>query len=125
MTKNTKTKINIKRIIKDGKVNPTKAINDILEFVDFGKMEIKIYGILIDKKMTMKEITNNLGISERMARNYIKKMLKFGMIKRFVVKKKRLMYVYSSQPIKNVWKKLKINIRKSMKEIDKELLLII
>ena len=107
------------------KENTMKIISDMLKFIDLGKMEIKIYSALLKGPMTLKEIKSNIKISERMTRIHIKRMLSLGIINRYAVNKKRLMYIYSAKPVKDVWIKMKKEIKKSMKDMDKKILIFI
>jgi predicted DNA-binding transcriptional regulator len=110
----------IENVLK-GRKKPIELLNVILGFLNFKTAEIKIYNLLLRSSLTIKQIENQLNLSERTIRKYIKKLDKDGFITRKVVQGKRLKYVYMAVPVQETWKKVKDKIQKILDEITKVL----
>jgi len=103
------------------KEKPVEVLNVILGFLNFKSMEIKIYNLLLKTSLTIKQIEQQLNISERTIRKYIKRLDEEGFIIKKVEQGKRLKYVYMAIPIQEAWKKVKDKIEKILGDITKVL----
>jgi len=100
---------------------PIELLTIILGFLNFSRMEIKMYKLLQQTPLTVKQIAKKLEISERTVRKYVKILYQKGFIVRRIVEEKRLKYVYEAIPIRKAWAKLKRDIGRIMTEIGKTL----
>jgi len=110
----------IENVLKRRK-KPIELLNIILGFLNFKAAEIKIYNLLLKSSLTIRQIENQLNLSERTIRKYIKKLNQDGFITRKVEQGKRLKYVYKAVPVQETWKKVKDKIQKILDEITKVL----
>jgi len=106
-------------ILKEKKRKPVELLNMVLKFLDFKKTEIKLYDSLLKKEMEMNEIVQCLNMSERSIRTHIKNLYKKGFIKRKVLMKGRLKYVYSSVAPEIAWKIVKKRVNETLNQMDK------
>ncbi len=85
---------------------------NVLKKIGFSKTEIKVYHALAKNKgeMTIKEIIKKAKVSEKSARNALKKLLKENFIRRKIVEGKRIFYKYRYVPLKKAWEHFKQNI---------------
>lgn len=100
---------------------PVEILNTILGFLNFKRIEIKIYGLLLKSSLTIKQIEKQLNLSERTIRKYIKRLDQEGLISKKVEQGKRLKYTYRAVPVQETWKKVKDKIQKILDEITKVL----
>ena len=103
------------------KEKPVELLNVIFGFLNFKSVEIKIYNLLLKTSLTIKQIEQQLNISERTIRKYIKRLDEEGFIIKKVEQGKRLKYVYMALPIQEAWKKVKDKIEKILGDITKVL----
>ena len=103
------------------KEKPVELLNVIFTFLNFKSVEIKIYNLLLKTSLTIKEIEQQLNISERTIRKYIKRLDEEGFITKKVEQSKRLKYVYRSVPVQETWEKVKDKIEKILSDITKVL----
>jgi len=100
---------------------PIELLNVILGFLNFKKIEIKIYNILLKYPLTIKQIEKQLNLSERTIRKYIKRLDREGFIVKKVKEGKKLKYVYKAVPVQEAWKKVKGEIQHILDKITKVL----
>jgi len=110
----------IENVLKRRK-KPIELLNIILGFLNFKAAEIKIYNLLLKSSLTIRQIENQLNLSERTIRKYIKKLNQDGFITKKVEQGKRLKYVYKAVPVQETWKKVKDKIQEILDEITKVL----
>ncbi len=110
----------IEKILK-GRKKPIELLNVILNFLNFKPIEIKIYNILLKSSLTIKQIEEQLNLSERTIRKYIKRLEQEGFINKKVKQGKRLKYIYNAVPIQEAWKNVRNKIQKILEEITKTL----
>jgi len=96
---------------------PAELLNLILGFLNFKPVEIKIYNLLLNSSLTIKQIQNLLHLSERTIRKYIQRLDQKGFIIKRVEAGKRLKYVYTAVPVQEAWKRVKGKIREILDEI--------
>ena len=99
------------------KEKPVELLNVIFTFLNFKSVEIKMYNLLQKTSLTIKEIEQQLNISERTIRKYIKRLDEEGFIIKKVEQGKRLKYIYSSIPVQEAWEKVKDKIEKILSDI--------
>ena len=92
--------------LKEGS-NQKELLNAILAFLNFKPVEIKIYNLLQNSSLTIKQIQDMLNLSERTIRKYIRELDQKGLLIKNVERGKRLKYVYTAVPIQEAWKKVK------------------
>jgi len=109
----------LKKNIKRKKSKPLNLLNSVFNSLNFRAIEIKLYNLLLKKSLNIDEIKKGMNVSERTIRNYIKRLLEKGFIKRKVLEGKRLKYVYSAVPIEQGWNKVRNEIEEIVKELDK------
>ena len=110
----------IEKALKEGR-NPIELLNVISGFLNFKPVEIKIYNLLLNSSLTIKQIQNLLNLSERTIRKYILRLDQEGFIIKTVEEGKRLKYVYTAVPIQEAWKKVKGKIEEILDEITRVL----
>jgi predicted DNA-binding transcriptional regulator len=112
--------LDIERALKEGKL-PSDLLGMILTFLDFNPNEIKMYNLLLRRPLNIKEIEEELRISERTIRKYIDRLDKNGLITKRVEQGKRLKYIYISVPPLDVWNRLEKRIQQMLSEVTKVL----
>jgi predicted DNA-binding transcriptional regulator len=112
--------IDLERAIKEGR-KTGDVLNMILAYLDFKPAEIKIYNLLLNKPQTIKQIEDQLKISERTIRKHIDELHENGLITKSVEQGKRLKYVYVAVPPTEVWRRLQEKIQHTFNEITKVL----
>jgi len=110
----------IEKALKEGN-RPTELLNAILGFLNFKPMEIRIYNLLLNSSLTIKQIEDLLNLSERTIRKYIRRLYQEGFIIKNVEEGKRLKYVYTAVPVLEAWKKVKGKIQEILDEITRVL----
>ena len=100
---------------------PIELLNIILRFLNFKSVEIRIYNLLLKTSLNIKQLEQQLNISERTIRKYIKRLDEEGFIIKKVEQGKRLKYVYMAVPIQETWEKVKDKIEKILSDITKVL----
>lgn len=90
--------------------NQKELLNAILAFLSFKPVEIKIYNLLLNSSLTIKQIQSLLNLSERTIRKYIRELDQKGLLIKDVERGKRLKYVYTAVPIQEAWNKVKRKI---------------
>ncbi len=103
------------------RTNPVELLNVILGFLNFKKVEIEIYNILLKSSLTIKEIEKKSNLSERTIRKHLKRLCQEGFITKKVKEDKRLKYVYKAVPVQEAWKKANNKIQRTLNEITKSL----
>lgn len=103
------------------KKKPVELLNVIFTFLNFKEIEIKIYNHLLKMPLTIKQIEQQLNLSERTIRKYIKRLDNEGFIIRKVEQSDRLKYIYTSMPVQEAWEKVKEKIEKILGDITKAL----
>ena len=106
-----------KTLRKKGK--PVEVFNSILAFLNFKAMEVGIYNLLLKTSLTIKEMEQQLDISERSIRTHIRRLEEEGLIIKRVEQGKRLRYVYQSVQIHEAWEKVEAKINKIIGDIAK------
>ena len=110
----------MEKALKEGR-KPIELLNVILGFLNFKPVEIKIYNLLLNSSLTIKQIQNLLNLSERTIRKYIQRLDQEGFIIKKVEEGKRLKYVYTAVPVQEAWKKVKGKIEEILDEITRVL----
>ena len=100
---------------------PIELLNIILGFLNFKSVEIRIYNLLLKTSLNIKQLEQQLNISERTIRKYIKRLDEEGFIIKKVEQGKRLKYVYMAVPIQETWEKVKDKIEGVLGNITKVL----
>jgi len=108
----------IEKALKQRK-KPVELLNLIFAFLNFKKAEVKIYNLLLKKSLTIKEMKEQLGISERTIRKYLKKLHEEGFIQRKVDESERLRYIYRAVSLQEAWKLVRKRIENIMDEISR------
>ncbi len=106
----------IERALK-GKKRPTELLSVILGFLNFKKVEIKTYNLLLKTSLTIKQIEKKMNLSERTIRKYIKRLEYEGLVTKTAQQGKRLRYLYKAVPIREAWKKIKGKVQDILNEI--------
>lgn len=102
-----------------GEVNPIEAFNASLALLNFKTIEVKIYDLLLKTSLTIKEIEQQLDVSDRSIRMHIKRLEEEGLIIKTVEQGNRLRYVYRSVQINEAWEKVERKINKMVGDIAK------
>jgi len=108
----------IEKALKQRK-KTVELLNLIFAFLNFKKAEVKIYNLLLKKSLTIKEMKEQLGISERTIRKYLKKLHEEGFIQRKVDESERLRYIYRAVSLQEAWKLVRKRIENIMDEISR------
>ncbi len=110
----------IEKSLKEGK-KPIELLSAILSFLNFKPIEIKIYDLLLNSSLTIKQIEDRINLSERTIRKYIRGLDQKGFIIKRVEQGKRLKYVYTAVPIREAWKKVKGKMQGILDEVTRVL----
>ena len=107
----------IREVMEENGKNSLELLNTILRFLDFKKVEIILYNLLLERSLPISQIKRELNVSERTIREYVKRLLEKGFIARSVETGKRLKYIYSSISPEEAWKKMKDEIEEIVEKI--------
>ncbi len=77
-------------------------INEIIKYLSIGKNELKIFGLLSKKPMTIKQIINISRLSERTIRTCISDLAKKQFIKKEALIEGQLKYIYHTNSAKSI-----------------------
>lgn len=95
-------------------------IEKILENLKFKPSDAKIYSLLLEKgEMRVSEIAKELDLSARFVRDRLKELCKKGIVKREIIKKGWIGYVYKAENPVNVLRELKSKIIKEIENLEK------
>ena len=95
-------------------------IEKILEKLRFKPSDAKIYSLLLEKgEMRVSEIAKELDLSARFVRDRLKDLCRKGIVKREMVKKGWIGYVYRAENPITVLRKLKSKIIKEIENLEK------
>ncbi len=100
-----------------------EKLEGLLKNLGFKKNELRIYWLLLEKNSAMRitEIKEELGISERSVREHVLNLYRRGVLKRDLIQKGWLGYVYSAVSPAELLAKLRENMVKKINELEKEL----
>ena len=97
-------------------------IERIIEDLRFKPSDAKIYSLLLEKgEMRVSEIAKELGLSARFVRDRLKDLCRKGIVKRKIVKRGWIGYVYKAENPINVLRKLKSKIIEEIENLEKKL----
>jgi len=95
-------------------------IEKILENMKFKPSDAKIYSLLLEKgEMRVSEIAKELDLSARFVRDRLKDLSQKGIVKREMVKRGWIGYVYRAENPIIVLRKLKYKIIKEIENLEK------
>ncbi|OFV67436.1 transcriptional regulator [Methanosarcinales archaeon] len=102
--------------------NLLEIINSFFDKIGFRDSESKIYALLIEKKrpLSVREISEELGLSVRTVREKVRTLCNKNLLKREVVEKKWLEYRYRAKSPKEVWSIVKSRMERAIDDIEKE-----
>ncbi|VUT27531.1 MAG: Sugar-specific transcriptional regulator TrmB [Candidatus Syntrophoarchaeum sp. GoM_oil] len=105
------------------KENVLDIVNSFFDKIGFQSTESKIYTLLIEKKrsLSIREISEELGLSVRTVRERVRVLCKKSLLKREIVEKKWLEYRYRAKSPKEVWTIIKKRMENAIDEIDTEI----
>ena len=96
-----------------------KRINEMLKSLVLNPSEVEIYRVLLEKgEMTVSEIAKELKLSTRIVRMRLQKMLKEGLIKRRVVERGWIGYIYAAEKPEKVVEIIKNKLKDVISSID-------
>ncbi|AEC51488.1 hypothetical protein PNA2_0572 [Pyrococcus sp. NA2] len=97
-------------------------LETLLRAIGLKKNEIMIYRLLVEKKrgMRIKEIQKELGISERSVRTHVLNLYRKGLLKRELIQRGWLGYIYTAVSPGEILQRIKEHIMKSIEELEKE-----
>jgi|Deesub1362B_J571_1020462.scaffolds.fasta_scaffold00190_40 predicted DNA-binding transcriptional regulator len=100
-----------------------EKFENLLRSLGVKRTEIKIYRLLLEREVPMRitEIQKELGISERSVREHVLNLYRRGFLKRQLIQKGWLGYVYTAISPTELLERLKENIVKRISEIEEEL----
>lgn len=100
-----------------------EKLEGLLKNLGFKKNELRIYRLLLEKNSAMRitEIKEELGISERSVREHVLNLYRRGILKRDLIQKGWLGYVYSAVSPAELLTKIRENMIKKINELEKEL----
>ncbi len=96
---------------------------ELLRSLGFKKTELRVYQLLLEKKRPMRitEIQKELGLSERSVREHVLNLYRKGVLKRTLIEKGWLGYVYTAASPKELIEHIKESIMRKIDEIEKEI----
>lgn len=106
----------LEKSLEEGK-KPIELLSAVLGFFNFKPVEIKIYNLLLNSSLTIKQIEGRLNLSERTIRKYVRRLDQKGFIIKRVEQGKRLKYVYTAVPVHEAWRKVKGKIQEILDEV--------
>ncbi|WP_461863825.1 helix-turn-helix domain-containing protein [Thermococcus sp.] len=100
-----------------------EKLENLLRSLGLKKTELKIYRLLLDKNQPMRitEIKEELGISERSVREHVLSLYRKGLLKRELIQRGWLGYVYTATAPAEFLERLKHRLMTKINEIEKEL----
>ena len=100
--------------------NVIHEIEKILENLKFKPSDAKIYSLLVEKgEMGVSEIAKELNLSARFVRDRLKDLCNRGIVKRKIIKKGWIGYVYRAENSAEILMKLKSKIIREIENLEK------
>lgn len=96
-------------------------IAEILEKLRIKSSDVKIYNLLRDRELGVREIANELNLSTRFVRERLKELTKRGIVKRRLVEHGWIGYRYVAEDPREVLKKLKLQLHEELLRLEKVL----
>jgi len=95
----------------------------LLRSLGFKKTELEIYRLLLEvsKPMRITEIQRELDISERSVREHVLNLYRKGILKRRLIEKGWLGYVYTAASPEEVLERVKKSVLESIAELEREI----
>ena len=90
-------------------------VNKVIKAISMGKNELKIFGILLKKPMTIKQLIKFSRLSERTIRTCISELVKKQFIEKDALIEDQLKYIYHT----NSSKSIADIIKEKLSELDK------
>ncbi|AFK21726.1 transcriptional regulator [Pyrococcus sp. ST04] len=99
-----------------------EKLEALLRVIGLKKNEIRIYRLLVEKKrgMRIREIQKELGISERSVRAHVLSLYRKGLLRRELIQRGWLGYVYLPVSPVEILQKIKASIIQRIEELEKE-----
>ena len=95
-------------------------LEKILKDLSFKPSDAKIYSLLLEKgEMRVSEIAKELNLSARFVRDRLKDLCNNGIVKKEVVRRGWLGYVYKAENPIEVLKRIKAKILKEFEKLEK------
>ncbi|WP_086976100.1 transcriptional regulator [Archaeoglobus fulgidus] len=100
--------------------NPLGELVKALEKLSFKPSDVRIYSLLLERGgMRVSEIARELDLSARFVRDRLKVLLKRGFVRREIVEKGWVGYIYSAEKPEKVLKEFKSSILGEIERIGK------
>ncbi len=93
----------------------------VFEKLKLKPSDVKIYSLLLNRELGVREIANELGLSTRFVRERLRELTKRGIVKRRLVEERWLGYRYAAEEPREVVKKIKTQILEEILKIEKML----
>ncbi|MDI9646645.1 MAG: transcriptional regulator [Archaeoglobales archaeon] len=96
-----------------------QEVVEILEKFRFTPSDLKIYSLLLSKKeMSVSEIARELNLSKRFVRDRLKELCKRGIIRRKLVEKGWIGYIYLAESPKTVLSNIKKQLINEIEQLE-------
>ncbi|WP_230972403.1 transcriptional regulator [Archaeoglobus neptunius] len=103
-------------------MNPLHEISDVIENMKFKPSDIRIYSLLLEKgEMRVSEIARELGLSVRFVRDRLKVLVKRGIVKKELIERGWVGYIYKAEKPVKVLEKIKSGLILEFERIEKSL----
>ncbi len=103
--------------------NPLSEIIEIVEKVKFKPSDIRIYALLLEKgEMRVSEIAEELRLSTRFVRDRLKVLVKKEVVKKRLIERGWVGYVYTAEKPSIVFEKLKSGIVGELEKLERAFL---
>ncbi|WP_456469453.1 helix-turn-helix domain-containing protein [Archaeoglobus sp.] len=100
--------------------NPLSEMVEIVEKLRFKPSDIRIYALLLEKgEMRVSEIARELGLSVRFVRDRLKVLVKKGIVKRELVDRGWVGYIYIAEKPSRVIEKIKTGILGELEKLER------
>jgi len=100
--------------------NPLSEMVEIVEKLRFKPSDIRIYALLLEKsEMRVSEIARELGLSVRFVRDRLKVLVKKGIVKRELVDRGWVGYIYIAEKPARVIEKIKTGILGELEKLER------
>ncbi|ASJ15696.1 transcriptional regulator [Thermococcus chitonophagus] len=99
-----------------------EKLESLLRIIGLKRNEIRIYKLLVEKRkgMRIREIQKELGISERSVREHVLNLYRKGLLKRELIQRGWLGYIYTPVPPGEILQRIKSSIIQKIEELERE-----
>lgn len=105
-------------INSDEDIAPVEMLAELLRLIGFTDTEIRLYRLLLQDQLTVAAVGEEMDVSERTIRKYLKRLQEKNFLRREALTEDRLKYAYESVPPQQAWQQIKVDLNSLINAMD-------